>query len=94
MFEELAAKISDTLKTGGLFLSMDPNYFCPLSVYRRFADRRTTNPSRVFSPFRYASIFRRHGFVIEKLVPFTAPLPWTTGNWLLGTTFFMRARKR
>lgn len=92
MLEEFVDKIADSLKPGGLFLSMDSNYVCPLSVYRRFADRRP-NPVRLFSPFRYANVFRKKGFEVEKLVPFTAHYPWATGNWLLGTTFWLRARK-
>lgn len=92
MLEEFVDKIADSVKQGGLFLSMDANYVCPLSVYRRFADRRP-NPVRLFSPFRYANVFRKKGFEVEKLVPFTAPYPWTTGSWLLGTTFWLRARK-
>ena len=92
MLDEFIAKISDSLNPGGVFLSMDPNYLCPLSIYRRFADRKN-NPARLFNPFHYAEAFRHHGFEIEKLVPFTAVLPRTTGNWFLGTTFWLRARK-
>ena len=91
LLEDFVDKIRQSLKSGGIFLSMDPNYICPLSVYRRFADR-TANPARLFSPFRYAAIFKRNGFAIEKLVRFTASLPWTTGNWALGSTFWLRAR--
>lgn len=92
MLDDFVKKIGQALKSGGAFISMDPNYFCPLSVFRRFAERNH-NPSRVFSPFRYADTFRRNGFAVEKLAPFTAPLPWTTGNWVLGTTFWLRVRK-
>jgi SAM-dependent methyltransferase len=92
MLHEFISKIAQSLNRGGVFLSMDANYLCPLSIYRRFADRNN-NPARLFSPFHYAEAFRRHGFEIEKLVPFTAPLPWTTSNWILGTTFWLRARK-
>jgi SAM-dependent methyltransferase len=92
MLDEFIAKIAQSLNRGGAFLSMDANYLCPLSVYRRFRDRKN-NPARLFSPFRYADAFRHHGFEVERLVPFTAPLPWTTGNWVLGTTFWLRARK-
>lgn len=92
MLDDFVAKIRDTLKPGGGFVSMDPNYLCPLSVYRRFSDRKP-NPAKLFSPLRYASAFRRNGFEIEKLVPFTAPLPWTTGSWLLGTTFWLKVRR-
>lgn len=90
MLDEFVVKIRDSLKIGGMFFSFDSNYFCPLSFYRRFAE---PTPARLFSPFRYANTFRRHGFEIEKLVPFTPPLPWTKGNWLLGTNFWLRARR-
>jgi SAM-dependent methyltransferase len=93
MLDEFVEKIREVLKVRGVFASMDPNYLCPLSIYRRFADRMP-NPVRLFNPFRYADIFLRNGFEIEKLVPFTAALPLTTGNWVLGTTFWMRARKK
>lgn len=92
MHDAFIAKMAAALKPGGLCLTVDPNYLCPLSAYRRFADRRA-NPARLFNPFRYADRFRRHGFEVEKLIPFTAALPWTTGNWGAGTTFWLRARK-
>ncbi len=92
MFEDFAKRIVDVLKPGGLFLSMDANHLCPLSVYRVWNEKHA-NPVRLFRPQGYASIFRKHGMVIEKLVPFTAPYPAVTGNWLLGTTFWMKARK-
>lgn len=91
--DEFVEAIGHQLDHGGRFLSMDSNYLCPLSVLRRVKESRHGIPARLFSPFRYADTFRRHGFEVEKLVPFTAPLPWTTGNWLLGTTFWLRARK-
>lgn len=90
ILDEVVTKISDSLKRGGIFLSFDPNYFCPLSIYRHLVKR---TPARLFNPFRYAEIFRRHGFEIEKTVPLTPPLPWTAGHWLLGTNFWLRARK-
>jgi SAM-dependent methyltransferase len=92
LLDEFIAKIAQSLNRGGVFLSMDSNYLCPLSIYRRFADRKN-NPARLFNPFRYAEAFRHEGFEVERLVPFTPPLPWTTGNWVLGTTFWLRARK-
>ena len=92
MLDDFIVKIRSALKPGGIFMSMDANYFCPLSVYRRYADRGA-NPVRMFNPFRYADKFRMAGFEIEKLVPFTAPAPGVGDNWLLGTTFWMRARK-
>lgn len=92
MHEEIIAKLATAVKPGGHFVSMDPNYFCPLSIYRRLADRGA-NPARSFSPFAYAERFRKNGFAIEKLVPFTAKAPNTTGSWALGTTFWLKARK-
>lgn len=93
MFDEFVDKISSSLSSGQEFISMDANYFCPYSIYRRFADKRA-NPVRLFSPFSYAKRFEHHGFEIEKLVPFTGAYPFTTGNWMLGTTFWLRARKK
>lgn len=55
---------------------------------------RTNNPKRLFSPFGYADTFRKDGFLVEKLVPFTAPVPNVTCKQSLGTTFWlMRGRK-
>lgn len=92
MLDQFITKIHQVLKPGGLFISMDPNYLCPLSVYRRLADRKP-NPARLFNPMSYAGRFRGNGFEVDKLVPFTAPLPWTTGSWATGTTFWLKARK-
>jgi SAM-dependent methyltransferase len=92
MLDEFVAKIHSALKVGGTFVSMDPNYLCPLAIYRRFADTKA-NPSRLFNPFSFARTFREHGFIVERLVPFTPPLPFTTGIWPLGTCFWLRARK-
>jgi hypothetical protein len=92
MFDEFAEKVASVLSAGGIFLSMDANYYCPLSIVRRFTDRKA-NPVRLFSPHRLASIFSRHGMTTEALVPFTARFPWTTGNWLFGTVFWLKARK-
>lgn len=92
MHDEFLAKIASILKSGGLFMSMDANYLCPLSVVRRFADRRP-NPARLFNPFAYRRRVEAQGLRVERMVPFTGPLSWTTGSWLLGTTFWLRARK-
>ncbi len=92
MLNEFIAKIRDTLKPGGIFVSMDPNYLCPLSIYRRFIDNKP-NPAKLFSPFQYAKSFQKSGFDVEKILPFTAPFPWTNGNWVIGTTFWLKARK-
>jgi hypothetical protein len=72
---------------------MEPNYLCPLSVYRRFADIRRSNPAKLFNPFTLANKFVNKGFIVELLLPFTAPYPQVTGNWLLGTTFWLRVKK-
>lgn len=90
---EFIHRIHGSLKTGGAFLSYDSNYICPLSIYRRFS-AKGPNPSRIFNPFKYARDFENNGFEIEALVPLTAAYPWTTGNWLLGTSFWLRARKK
>jgi len=92
LLNEFVVRIRESLKVGGSFLSYDANYFCPLSIYRHFRTRGA-NPGRVFSPFRYARAFQRNGFEIERLVPLTAAYNWTTGNWLFGTSFWLRARK-
>jgi SAM-dependent methyltransferase len=63
MFDEFVAKISDNLRSGGHFIAMDANYYCPYSVYRRFAVG-INGPIRLFSPFAYAEKFRKAGFVI------------------------------
>ncbi len=93
MIDQFIDKIHKTLKPGGIFLSMDPNYLCPLSIYRRFSDRKP-NPARLFNPHSYAKAFVDHGFEIEALEPFTAPYPFVTGNWLLGTNFWLKVRKK
>jgi SAM-dependent methyltransferase len=92
LFDRIIDKIASCLTPGGLFVSMDPNYYCPLGIFRRFTVRGS-NPSRLFTPHGYAEQFRKRGFAVEKLVPFTSRFPWTTGNWFLGTNFWLRARK-
>lgn len=92
MFDSFARKVYQSLSPGGIFLSMDANYYCPLSIIRRFSDRKA-NPVRLFAPHRLARIFRQYGMQTEALVPFTARFAWTTGNWLLGTVFWLKARK-
>jgi SAM-dependent methyltransferase len=93
MLDDFIAKMHAHLATGGRVITMDSNYLCPLSILRRFVLDIGANPARIFSPFAYARRFRHFGFEVEKLVPFTGPVPWVTGNWVLGTTFFLRARK-
>lgn len=90
---EFIAKMASVLKSGGVVMTMDANYYCPLSVIRRFMLDIGANPARVFSPRAYARKFVEQGFVIERLIPFTGRITFGTGNWLLGTTFWLRARK-
>jgi SAM-dependent methyltransferase len=91
-FPQFAARIYDSLKPGGMFLSMEANYFCPVNIYRNWKVKGA-NPVRAFSPYSYANIFRKAGFEIELMLPFSGPYPWTTGLWPVGTAFWMRARK-
>lgn len=91
--QDFIKKINNSLDKGGLFISMDPNYLCPLSAYRRFSDLNS-NPARLFNPFSYAESFREQGFEIESLAPFTANYPKIGNNWLLGTNFWLKARKK
>jgi SAM-dependent methyltransferase len=92
LFADFAKRIAEGLKPGGVFLSMEANYYCPYNTLRNYFVKGS-NPVIPFSPFAYARIFKEHGFEIEKLVPFTSRYPWTNGNWALGTAFWMRARK-
>jgi hypothetical protein len=93
MLDAFIEKMHAHLLGGARVITMDSNYLCPLSILRRFVLDIGANPARIFSPFAYAGRFRHFGFEVEQLVPFTGPVPWVTGNWLLGTTFFLRARK-
>jgi SAM-dependent methyltransferase len=83
-------KIYEVLKPGGSFISMDTNYFCPLSLYRYFKDSQGLS---IFSPKSYAKTFEKKGFLTEKLVPFTVNHPFTTGIWTLGTNFWFIGKK-
>ena len=91
--EQCFKKTHDLLKPGGSLVTVDPNYLCPLSIYRYFSDNSGAQPARIFNPFRFAAKARRNGFRVEKLVPFTSNFEWTSGNWVLGTGFGMRAVK-
>ena len=91
--DEVIKKISRILRPGGIYLGMDPNYLCPISIYRRFADIWRPNPARLFNPFGLAKKFEKNGFRVESIIPFTGPYPSTTGSWIFGTTFWLRARK-
>lgn len=93
MLDEFFAKMHKLLRPGGLLITFDANYLCPLQFYRRFSDRSGSNPATIFNPFSYAGRARKIGFNVEKLVPSTNNCDWATGNWLLGTGFFMRATK-
>jgi len=93
MHDAFLARINRILRPGGCLVTFDANYVCPLSIWRRFADR-TLNPSRLYSPFAFARRAARHGFQVARLVPLTTSRPQLTGNWLLGTSFMMRAEKR
>lgn len=92
MIDDFFSKIYCCLKPGGCLISFDPNYLCPLSICRRFT-ARGANPLRLFSPFSFKRRAIRHGFKVEKLVPLTTNHPKVTGNWLLGTSFMMKAVK-
>jgi SAM-dependent methyltransferase len=92
LFADFAKRINESLKPGGVFMSMEANYYCPYNTWRNYFVKGS-NPVIPFSPFAYARIFKEHGFEIEKMVPFTSRYGWTTGNWALGTAFWMRARK-
>jgi len=92
MHDAFLARIYRVLRPGGSLVTFDANYFSPVSIWRRFADR-TLNPSRLYSPFGYARRAARHGFEVAKLVPMASNHPRLTGNWLLGTSFIMRAVK-
>jgi SAM-dependent methyltransferase len=90
---EVFTRLNRILKPGGLLLSIDPNYLCPLSVYRRFADRSGANPARIFNPFSFERAVRRAGFNVQKMSPFTGDVSYANGNWLLSTCFAMRSEK-
>jgi SAM-dependent methyltransferase len=92
LFDQFAKRLNESLKPGGIFLSMEANYACPYNL-ARYPFIKGANPVIPFSPFAYAKIFEANGFVIEKMVPFTSRFPWTTGLWPFGTAFWMRARK-
>lgn len=92
LFDEFIVKIDGFLDSGGTFISFDPNYLCPLSIYRRFSDRKN-NPARNFNPFNYSNLFKEKGYVVEQLVPFSGPYPKLGNSWLTGTSFCMRVRK-
>ena len=92
LFAEFAARLNQSLKPGGVFVSMEANYACPYN-FARYPFIKGVNPVIPFSPFAYAKIFEANGFAIEKMVPFTSRFGWATGSWALGTCFWLRARK-
>jgi SAM-dependent methyltransferase len=93
LFAPMLKKSHRVLKRGGLLVTMDPNYLCPLSWWRYARERRDIQPARLFNPFRLARTAEANGFAVDRLVPFTTNYPWATGHWLLGTSFGMRAVK-
>lgn len=90
---QVVSRIETLLAPGGKMITFDPNYICPLSIYRRYSDHSGANPARIFSPYRYTRLVEGAGLRVEKLVPFTSNLEWTVGSWLLGTSFGMKAAK-
>jgi len=93
MMDDFFEKMHQVLQPNGIIINSDTNYLCPMSIYRLFSDKSGANPSKVFNPFSFAKKARKHGFIVEKLVPFTSKYEWTVGHWLLGTNFSMVARK-
>jgi ubiquinone/menaquinone biosynthesis C-methylase UbiE len=93
LFDPMFKKVFRVLKPGGLLITIDPNYSCPISLWRLIRGRSDTNPERLFSPFRFAKGAKENGFVVERLVPFTSNHGRATGHWPLGTCFGMRASK-
>jgi SAM-dependent methyltransferase len=93
ILNEMFLKARAVLKPGGLLITIDPNYICPISLYRYFVGRGELNPARLFNPFKFAKITQVNGLTVDRLVPFTSNQTWATGHWLLGTCFGMRAVK-
>lgn len=93
MFAEIFDKMHRILKPGGVVVTIDSNFLCPKTLHAYFTVNGA-NPLRPFSPFNYARKARNAGFIVEKLVPFTRDYAWAKGNWLLGSSFAMKAVKR
>ena len=91
MLDEVMVKLAALLRPGGLLINIDPNYLCPIALYRLLADRSGANPAKAFNPFTFRKVARRHGFAVDKMVPFTRGMPWADGMWLLGTSFAARS---
>lgn len=64
----MALQMHRILRPGGSLITFDPDYVCPLSIYRRFSDR-TFNPSRLFSPFTYKKRALRQGSRLRSSCP-------------------------
>ena len=58
LFDEFIDEIYKTLKPGSVFISFDPNYLYPVSVYRRFSDK-TNNQLGYLTLFLLATIKTR-----------------------------------
>lgn len=93
MFDQFLARAYSILRPGGSLVTFDANYLCPISLYRRYADRSGANPARLFSAFDLKRRAIRQGFEEVALVPMTTNRQWMKGNWFLGTSFWMRAVK-
>ena len=93
MLDEFFSKIYRLLKAGGVLVTYDPNFLCPVSIYRYFVNKNDLNPTCLFNPFKFVGIARKEGLKIEKMVPFTSNFEWTSGRWLIGTSFWMKAIK-
>jgi SAM-dependent methyltransferase len=93
LLDQFFARIFRLLKPGGLLVTRDINYFCPVAHYRRLRAPTRSAVLKLYSPLRYKRQVTNAGFAVERIVPSTTNHPWTTGNWLLGTTFTLRARR-
>jgi SAM-dependent methyltransferase len=94
LFDEFLARAHRVLRPGGSFVTFDANYICPVSIYRRYANPRLGGLAHIFSPFDLQRRAIRQGFEVPTLIPLTTNKRWTRGNWLLGTSFWMRAVKK
>lgn len=94
MLDEVFVRLARILKPGGLLLSVDPNYLCPISLYRTFSDRSGANPAKVFNPFSFKRAAKFAGFEVHRMAAFTGDVSWGDGSWLLGTSFAMRSERR
>lgn len=91
LFPSLAKAIHGALKPGGIFVCTEANYTCPLTLWRWW--RRYDPSIKIYTPRSLAKAMIDAGLAIERMTPITPPLPWTRGIWLLGTNFWLRARR-